>query len=139
MGKKKPICIKYEKLLKPVTIKGKTYKYISTNTYTYWSKRYKKCVTVGRRYLSDGATGAIDIHSDCWWIHDVLCDRGTWDCGTPCTNWQASRVLCDIMIEEGRTYTRSHSWKVATFMFGGGEARKNGMFELVGKVDKIVF
>ena len=38
----------------------------------YYSKRYNKHVTVPKGYNSDGATGAIDIYSDAWWIHDKL-------------------------------------------------------------------
>ena len=96
-------------------------------TIVYYSKRYDKYVTVPEGYLSDGATGAIDIWSEGWWVHDVLCDRGTWDDGTPVNNWQASQVLQDILKAEGR-WARARYWFWATWAFGGGEARKNGMF-----------
>lgn len=93
----------------------------------YESPRYKKTVTVPEGYPSDGATGAIDIYSDSWWVHDVLCDRGTFDDGTPCTNWQASQVLQDILKKEGRWF-RSKYWFWFTWLFGGGKARDNGMY-----------
>ena len=92
----------------------------------YYSKRYKKNLTVLKGFLSDGATGAFDIHSAAWWVHDMICDTGLWDDGTKITNWQASMVLSDILHEEGR-YFRSFYWFWATWMFGGDKARDNGM------------
>ena len=47
--------------------------------------------------------------------------------GTLCTNWQASKILSDILKSEGRWF-RSRSWFAATWLFGGGKARNNGMF-----------
>lgn len=93
----------------------------------YHSPRYGKQVTIPPGYLSDGATGAIDIASESWWVHDRLCDTGTWDDGTPCTNWQASAVLGDILRAEGR-WARAIYWRAATWLFGGGKARANGMW-----------
>jgi hypothetical protein len=92
----------------------------------YLSTRYGKVVSADRGYRSDGASGAFDIRSLGWWVHDVLCDRGTWDDGSPCTNWQASTVLADILRSEGRM-TRSVYWWIATWTLGGGKARENGM------------
>ena len=104
-------------------------KYILEQPISYYSKRYGKSVSLEPGYISDGATGAIDIYSTGWWIHDKLCDTGKWDDGTPVTNWQASRVLADILWREKR-FIRSYTWLIATFIGGGGEARKNGMFKL---------
>ena len=101
-------------------------KYINTETFRYFSPRYQKEVVVPAGYKSDGATGAIDISSKGWWVHDVLCDTGEWEDGTPVSNWQASRVLSDILAEEGR-YVRKYTWLWATWLFGGGKARENGM------------
>lgn len=101
-------------------------KYYNPKEIHYYSKRYDKYVTVPYGYESDGATGARDIKSDSWWVHDVLCDRGYWDDGTPCTNWQASKVLQDILDDEGRWF-RKHTWFWTTWLFGGGRARENGM------------
>jgi len=105
-------------------------KYACPAEILYFSERYDKYVTVPKGYASDGASGpASDIYSRGWWVHDVLCDRGKWDDGTRCTNWQASMVLSDILKSE-RRWVRSKTWLVATFLFGGGAARRNGMFKL---------
>lgn len=102
--------------------------YTNHHRFTYYSSRYDKSVTVPAGYMSDGATGAIDIkNSISWWVHDVLCDTGKFDDGTDCTNWQASMILSDILSEEGH-YIRSIGWLWATWLFGGGKARDNGMW-----------
>lgn len=93
---------------------------------SYTSPRYKKTVTVPAGRISDGATGAMDITSRGWWIHDELCRNGKWDDGMPLTNWQCSQVLQDVLADEGR-YWQSKRWFWATWLFGGGKARKNGM------------
>ena len=95
----------------------------------YFSKRYKKWVALEIDFFSDGATGAIDIFSWAWWVHDKLCNTGKWADGSRLTNWQASWVLADILWSEGR-YFRAVYWWFATFLGGGGDARKNGMFFL---------
>lgn len=102
--------------------------YTSKHERKYFSPRYEKWVTVPKGYLSDGATGASDIFSDSWWIHDKLCDTGTWDDGTCCSNWQASHVISDILQVEGR-WIRARRWFWATWLIGGGKCRENGMFK----------
>ena len=97
--------------------------YFCPYTITYKSPRYSKTCTVPKGYKSDGATGAFDIWSEGWWVHDVLCDRCTWDDGTPITNWEASRVLSDILKSEGR-WVRNKTWLVATFLLGGWSVKK---------------
>ena len=105
-------------------------KYENPKQIAYWSERYHKGIIVPEGYKSDGASGpASDIWSDAWWVHDVMCDHGVWSDGTKCTNWQASRVLSDILSDENR-WIRSKTWLWATFLFGGGKARKNGMIKL---------
>ena len=99
----------------------------------YYSKRYDKWVNLELNMLSDGATGAMDIHSWSWWIHDKLCDTGKFEDGTECTNLQASRVIFDVLLSEWSIKKpfrgiRAILWRPATFLFGGGEARKNGMW-----------
>jgi len=91
--------------------------------------RYGKTITVPAGYVSDGATGPgiPDLTSRAWWVHDVACDRGEFDDGTPITNLQASTILHDILEEEGR-YVRAKLWWVGTWLFGGGKARANGMW-----------
>lgn len=95
----------------------------------YFSPRYKKTITVPESFISDGATGAMDIASRAWFIHDILCAFGKWDDGTKLSNWQCSQVLQDVLVEEGR-YWQSKRWFWATWFMGGGEARKNGMLSV---------
>ena len=107
----------------------------------YHSERYDKWVTVPNGYLSDGSSGGVDVFSRGWFVHDWLCGSylgsgpkptgGQWDDGTPITNWQASMVLYDILKSEGRWF-RARTWFAATFLFGGGKARANGMTRLKG-------
>lgn len=103
--------------------------YLSLTNYKYYSKRYNKHVVITIGCRSDGATGALDIPSLSWWIHDKLCENGCWNDGVPLTNYQCSQVLFDILWSEKR-YFRCFRWKYATFLLGGGKARKNGMFKL---------
>jgi hypothetical protein len=61
-------------------------------------------------------------------IHDVACEFGTFDDGSPISNWQASQVLKDILKDEGR-WVRMVPWRWGTFLFGGGFIKKrNGWF-----------
>ena len=101
--------------------------YVLREEQKYYSERYDKWVICEKGMLSDGATGALDIDSFAWLFHDKLCDTGVWSDGTPCTNWQASRVCSDILRAEGYWF-RARSWFLATWAFGGGKARDNGMF-----------
>lgn len=93
--------------------------------YVYYSDRYDKRVVLAAGMLSDGATGAFDIHSTAWWVHDHICDTGAWADGTPVTAWQAATVLSDILKAEGRRF-RSWYWLWATFLFGCHKTRGNG-------------
>ena len=68
------------------------YKYVFLDHVTYYSKHYDKCVSVKHGDLSDGASGAADINSLAWWVHDQLCRTGEFDDGTLCNNWQASKI-----------------------------------------------
>jgi hypothetical protein len=90
-------------------------KYLLLHPIVYRSPRYDKVVVVPPGYISDGATGAEDIVSISWFVHDILCASGTWDDRTPCSNWQASWVLHDILLSEGRWF-RARSWFVATLI-----------------------
>lgn len=103
------------------------YKYKVKSNLAYYSKRYDKWITVKTGDKSDGATSAPDIDSWCWLVHDDLCKFGVFEDGSKCTNWQASMILSDILREEGRWF-RSLTWFTATWFFGGGKARDNGMF-----------
>ena len=105
----------------------KGYKYILLEDIYYVSRKYRKAVAIPMGRLSDGATGAIDIPSLGWWIHDELCWSGKWADGTPCNNWQASTVLAIILADEKR-YLRSVYWWGMTWLVGGDKARDNGMW-----------
>jgi hypothetical protein len=100
-------------------------RYRLNRDFTYESPRYGKKVTV-KAGEYDGATGATDITSDGWLVHDQLCNAGVWDDGTPLSNWECSQVLQDILKAEKR-WARARYWFWFTWFFGGGEARKNGM------------
>ena len=103
------------------------FNYVLTEDIRYFSYRYKQFVIARRGEIFDGATGAMDIDTHAWLFHDVLCRDGCWANGTPCNNWQASKVLSDILKEEGRWF-RARSWFAATWLFGGGKARDNGLW-----------
>ena len=100
--------------------------YYCPTTIRYDSPRYGKRVTVPIGFESDGATGAVDIYTEAWWIHDMLCVRGAWDDGTPVTALQAAMVLRDILKRDGR-WVRAITWPVATYLFGCKRARANGL------------
>lgn len=103
--------------------------YETTREYVYFSHRYGKFITIPAGFYSDGATGALDIDSNAWVVHDHICRYAVWDDGTPINNWQASTVLCDILRDEGR-WCRAIYWWPATWLLGGGAARENGMTKL---------
>lgn len=100
--------------------KDKPYKLLET--ISYYSKRYKKYVICEAGMRSDGATGAFDVISNSWWVHDRVCNTGTFSDGSKCSTMQASAMLCDILRSEGRWF-RSVSWFLPTLMFGGGKTR----------------
>ena len=95
--------------------------------YHYHSNRYKRDIIIPKGFYSDGATDAIDINSDAWIVHDYICRYGIWYGGEKICNFQASMIVYDILKEEGHDI-RKYAWFLATFLFGGGQARRNGMF-----------
>lgn len=97
--------------------KDKKRPYILRKDLHYKSKRYKKTITVFANDAdrSDGATGAYDINSKSWWVHDKLCKTELFNDGSKCSNWQASNVLRDILREENRWF-RANTWFIATFL-----------------------
>lgn len=91
--------------------------YYAPGTSIWHDRKTDKYVTVPIGYPSDGASGpAIDIYSWAWWFHDVLCDRGTWDDGSAATPKDASRVLKDILKQEGRDI-RAPLWGFWTWIY----------------------
>jgi len=93
-------------------------RYILDEPISYYSPRYKKTVFVPVGRTSDGATGAMDIISAGWWVHDELCESGVFSDGSPVTNWQASNILHDILKAEGY-WARAEYWRLATYCLGG--------------------
>jgi len=91
--------------------------YVNTSKFTYFSKRYGKSISMYKGFVSDGATGATDILSNSWGIHDVLKRTKVFDDQTKCSNLKASTVLYDILKEEGR-HIRAPLWFVATLIWG---------------------
>ncbi len=104
--------------------------YMTNHEYTYYSPRYNRSITVPVDFYSDGATGARDIDTDAWIVHDHICRYAVWDDGTPIDNWTASTVLGDILWVDGYK-VRAVTWWWATYVFGGGAARKNGMRRVI--------
>lgn len=98
--------------------------------FVYKSKRYNRTITIEPGFYSDGATGAKDINSTAWFVHDHICRYAVWDDGTKIDNWTASTVLGDILWNEGHR-ARSVYWWFATYFLGGGAARKNGMRRVI--------
>lgn len=85
---------------------------------TYYSDRYNKEVSITTNDSPyDGATGAKDINSFGWLFHDVLKRDKKWADGSKCSNWKASKVLYDILKEEGRWF-RARSWFISTLIWG---------------------
>lgn len=105
--------------------KKKPYKLLTP--FSYYSKRYNKIIRCRMHMRSDGATGARDIKTMGWWVHDQLCDTGLFEDGTKCTNIQASTILYDILRSEGYWF-RARTWFISTLALGGGKARRNGIF-----------
>ena len=92
--------------------------------YSYWSPRYKRWVRIKLGQVRDGASGAWDILSLAWWIHDQLCADATWEDGTPVTPWEAANVLRDVLLREGRWF-RASSWFITTLALGCKHTRSN--------------
>lgn len=106
---------------------GETLGYSVTHNLAYYSPRYKKWVLIEVGDKSDGATFVPDIDSFGWLVHDDLCNFGVFHDGTKCTNWQASMILSDVLAKDNHGF-RSYTWLWGTWLFGGGKARKNGMW-----------
>lgn len=106
---------------------GKILGYSVNENIAYCSNRYNKWITIKAGDKSDGATSAPDIDSFSWLVHDDLCNFGVFADGSKCSNLQASTILYDIQMDEGYWY-RAWLWWTGTFIFGGGKARKNGLW-----------
>lgn len=91
--------------------------YVLLEKMVYYSPRYGKTITCESGFVSDGATGAEDLVSEGWWIHDKARKTRQWDDGSPCDAWQSSLVLHDILRAEGRWF-RAKTWGLATYLHG---------------------
>jgi hypothetical protein len=100
--------------------------YVFTKEVRYFSERYGKWIVCEVSDLSDGATCARDLNTFGWGVHDDLCRTGKFEDGSKCSNWQASRILSDILKIEGYGFS-ARTWLIGTWLFGGGKARDNGM------------
>jgi len=92
-------------------------RYECDEDYEYYSPRYGKRVHIAKGTLSDGATGALDIHSSAWWVHDELCRTAHWSDLTSVGPWQCACVLSDILWKEGH-FLRAVYWKYFTYFLG---------------------
>lgn len=132
-------------------------KYILDEDYVFKSKLFNREHILKKGMKSDGATGAIDLgaidlggwswiipilkririftkylnkkRTAAWWVHDDFCNTGQWSDGTPITNFIASTIVAVILYKDGY-WLESYLWWFATFLFGGGQARKNGLIWL---------
>lgn len=127
------------------------YKYERLTELVYYSPMFNRTITVPAGRKSDGATGARDlgvtetgwrkwwdvvvryilksygsVETEAWWIHDELCLNGCWDDGHKISNFVCSTVLAVVLHGDGYTKEAIYWW-FATFLFGGGQARKNGL------------
>jgi hypothetical protein len=91
-------------------------KYILPYDIHYYSKRYNKFVYVPKGFVSDGATGAIDIYTEAFFIHDWLLETKKFNDDTNCSWFQANLIMYDVLQEEGR-YIRSYVWFFATTIY----------------------
>jgi hypothetical protein len=101
--------------------------YILLEDVLVFSERYQKWIIALTGEEFDGASGAIDVCPLAWIPHDVLCRDGEFADGSLCSNLEASFVISDQLWKYGRK-VRAVGWFIATWVGGGGEARKNGMW-----------
>jgi len=102
--------------------------YETVGAYKAYIKMFNRHIDVPDRMYSDGATSAPDLkHTDSWLIHDAVCRYGKWADGTLISNFVASTILATELWKDGYR-KESFYWWWATYLKGGGQARKNGMF-----------
>ncbi len=108
--------------------------YVCLEDYTYYSPRYKKSLTVPEDYPSNGANVVKDKCPTAFFVHDLICDKGKWDDGTPMCNREASSVYADILKDSGFWWRSKVRW-IGTYLGGGGEAKENGWWNVKNKKD----
>jgi hypothetical protein len=108
-------------------------KFMTLRECSYHSPRYNRWIVAHQGFFWNGADWVDDLEdegtmSSAPMYHDVLCRYAIWDDGTPVSNWQASRVLRDILSAEGRS-VRKRTWFWFTFLLGGNKIkRENSWF-----------
>jgi hypothetical protein len=108
-------------------------KFMLLRDQAYWSKRYKHFIKAGSGFKWNGADWVTDLEEDEKMsngplMHDILINNAVWEDGSPVSNWQASKVLKDILKAEGHGI-RARTWFVFTFLLGGANLKKkNGWF-----------
>jgi hypothetical protein len=92
--------------------------YILLEDFWFYSERFNEWIHLEQGMFSDGATGAMDIYSASWWVHDKITehDKCYFRSGAPISNHAASLILGDILRSEGHHW-RSFSWFVSTWVY----------------------
>jgi len=98
--------------------------------YVYYSPRYDKRLTIPNGYPSNGADTVRDICPTGFFCHDFCCNEGMWDNGSKMCNREASFIYYDILVAFKVPKMIAMIRWIGTFLFGGGRARKNGIFRL---------
>ena len=104
--------------------------YVADGEYTSYSKRYGKFLTIPDEFPSNGADVVKDLCPTGFFNHDFCCHHGKFDDGSRMYNLQASFIYYDILIAFKINRVIALGRLIMTFLFGGGQARKNGMFKL---------
>lgn len=104
--------------------------YRSGPRYTYYSERYGKSISVPANYPSNGANYVEDLHPTAFFVHDRGCEHGYWDDGSKMCNLELSFVYYDILVTCGTPRWRAAIRWAGTFLRGGGQARKHGLWRV---------
>ena len=86
--------------------------YVNKELRRYYSKRYKKWITVPLLFKCDGATWAPNV-GWAWLFHDWMFYHGKFDDGTEIKWRQANRIMIDIMLAESQP-----TWAINLFRKG---------------------
>ncbi len=138
------------------------YKYELLEEYVYYSRTFNRTKTIPAGRKSDGATWARDVgakergwrkywalavekfiqkylhirgskkRTAAFFVHDEFCLDGVWDDGTKISNFICSMIISMILYTDGYLF-EAYTWFPATFLGGGGEAKKNGWFWVKNK------
>ncbi len=103
--------------------------YTSVGEFVYTSVRYGRQLTIPDDYPSNGANVVKDRCATAFFCHDFCCNEGAWDNDIRMCNREASFVYHDILVHAGYPFLAKIRW-IGTFLFGGGQARKNGMWRV---------